>query len=352
MPVDTKENPSLRSIYGSTYFMSRSLETYASAPPEISAQKSGDQLRPHLYNPYEYFHAWQETGTTMLLGTLSMIKPLAEQQLRALEMTDEMLGMGKEMQNFEMLRYSQPSLYYGTPETRGQSHIIMTNGFTPYNIMTENAFVAPFLEFYRTMIPQLKSNAFLEPKRKWYERHGHTTNFAFDDPNHIWYQNFIDTYHSTVDALDLHDDVWIDGLSGGGLLGEMVAKKLAGEGAVVNLITNGSPEVSEEMLQVFDKSIEQPGMMGQVHMLAKMSATMDPDQEKMAEEIYEATQRQFHPDSTVIRFYSKDDRVCPKPFDPNAIEVGGKHAVIPYREVVLKTLQKVLTDSNHRREAA
>lgn len=323
--------------------MSRFLETVSSAPSSQIAP-SADQLWNNLlaYNPFEPYLQMQEMGSQLFAGVISVIEPVAVQQIRTLEMTDELLGTGAELQRFELLKYSDPSLYYGTPETRGNKRMIMANGFSPYNPMTENVFATPVMSFYQDLLPFLRPNAILEPKRKWYERHGHTATFAFDGPNHIWYQNFIDTYEAVLAALETGDDVWIDGLSAGGMLGEMVAKKFAKKGKVVNLITHGSPEVNEEILELFEESTQREGMMGQVHNLAKLSAELDPDGDKMLDEIYEAATGSFHPDSQVVRFYSDDDRVCPKPLDPRAIEVGGKHAVIPYRVGTLRREQEML----------
>lgn len=337
--------------------MLRGLESGVIDYSSFSAQDGGqarlDNKRPSLVcNPLEPYLRMQEAGAQMFADVVSILIPVAEQQLRTIEMTNEIVGMSAELQRFELLKYLEPSLYCGAPSTRGHKQIIMANGFSPYNPMTENVFVAPTMRFYQNMIPTLKSNAMLEPKRRWYERHGHNARFAFEGPNHIWYQNFIDTYHAASDALDTGEDVWIDGLSGGGLIGEMVVKKLGREGAAINLITNGSPEVNEEILRMFEESTEHPSIMGQVHKLAKMSALMDPDKEKMLEEIDKAAHGKFHPDSRVVRFYSNDDTVCPKPFDPDAIEVGGKHAVIPYRRRVLRTLQSLLADTQNEKLAA
>lgn len=326
--------------------MSRLIETGSSAP-SFQIAPSADQSWDNIpaYSPYEPYLQMQERGSRLFAGITSLVQPALEQQIRMLAMTDELHGTGAELQHFELLRYSDPSLYYGRPETQGNKRIIMANGFTPYNPVTENVFAAPVMGIYQELLPFLKPNAILEPKRKWYERHGHTATFAFDGPNHIWYQNFIDTYEAALAALETGEDVWIDGLSAGGMLGEMVAKKLAKSDKVINLITHGSPEVNEEILKLFDESTQREGMMGQVHSLAKMSAEFDPDGDKMFGEIYEAATGAFHPDSQVVRFYSNDDRVCPKPLDPRAIEVGGKHAVIPYRVEALRREQELLASN-------
>jgi hypothetical protein len=129
-----------------------------------------------------------------------------------------------------------------------------------------------------------------------------------------------------------HGDVWIAGLSGGGMLGEMAAKKLAKEGIVVHLIAEGSPELNDLTLELFDEATELPGLMGEVHKAAHRTQALDSDKKGMEEAIHEAINSAFHPDSTVIRLFSKEDAIVPEPSDPRAIEVGGKHPVIPFRK--------------------
>lgn len=285
---------------------------------------------------------------------------MLEGQILFLQGSMEATGVAKELHGFNSLKHSRvqadQDLYFGTPETYGSKVIVMANGFTPFNPLLENPFVAPYLEFWQNVFPPLKSNAILEEKRLWYERHGHKADFAFDTPNHIWFKNYMDTYNAVVDAIADSDcdgrDIWVDGLSAGGMIGEMVLKKLAKKGYAINLITNGSPEVNEKMLELFDSSIERSGIMGQVHKAALKSQEFDLDYERMGDEVHEAATSDFHPDSQVVRFYSDDDNICPPPNDPNAIQVNGVHTAIPYRKQVLQYEELLLADASSSKSLA
>lgn len=322
--------------------MSRVLEALHTAPSEIYAQSAGHLMPVKENGMTPEVNCFFTPGIRMLEG-----------QILSLQSQMELTGTMLELRRFQGMERSnnkvERDLFTGTSEKSGDKKIIMVNGFVPYNVATENPLVAPIYEFWQKVFPPLKSNTILEPKRQWYKRHGHDAEFAFDRPNHIWFQNFKDTYNTTIDAISESStggkDVWLDGLSAGGMLGEMVLKKLAKKGIAVNLISNGSPEVNESILELFDNSTSRPGLMGRVHKSALLSAEMDLDYARMREEIEEAALGDFHPDSMVLRFYSNNDNVVPSPQDSNAIEVGGPHTAIPYRRIVLETEANLLANN-------
>ena len=177
------------------------------------------KLRHNLYMSSVSVETLTEPYLTVPRGVITPLKfqpesyrqfsPLTrmfEGQILALQMGEELTGTMAERQRFFNLERSNDvedrNLFFGTPKTKGDKIIVMANGFVPYNFATENPLVEPLITYWQNFIPQLRSNAFLEAKKEWYERHGHKVSFAFAIPNHIRLRNYLDTYRAAVGAIE------------------------------------------------------------------------------------------------------------------------------------------------------